>query len=337
MHVAIDLLAESPATLRLAARLLLDHADVIEGKTPANVPAGTSGNIPTPPPVVPVPPAPAASNVLPFVPPPPNVVPAAGSPAPSTGSTPMVPPAPTAPTATPAASTLAPAVPVPPVPTTTPPNALPAMTTTGPIERDSAGVPWDARIHQKGKGVKKDKTWKLIKGIDPALVTAVVQELSAKGLIQTPAAVGASSAPVSLPPGVPPAPTQQGSQGYQAGQLPIPQAPGQGGGEAQAHIPPAPGGTQAQAVIPPAPAASVPVPPAAVLGMPDANNAGVVQIDFRGLVAKFTNARNAGKLTPQQITEIINQAGAPSLQLLGSMAHLVPVADALLDAALLQA
>jgi hypothetical protein len=326
VHVAIDLLAETPATLRLAARLLLDHADVIEGKTPANVPAGTSGNIPPPPPVVPVPPAPPASNVLPFVPPAPSAT-VAAIPDASTMAPPAAP-------MVPAAALPATSAPVPPAPAATAPVVPPAQI-TGVIERDSAGVPWDARIHQKTKGVKKDKTWKLIKGIDPALVTAVVQELSAKGLIQTPAAVGASSAPVSLPPGIPPAPAQQGSQGYQAGQLPIPQAPGQA--EAQAHIPPAPGGAQAQAVIPPAPAASVPVPPATVLGMPDAGNSGVVQIDFRGLVAKFTNARNAGKLTPQQITEIINQAGAPSLQLLGSMAHLVPVADALLDAALLQA
>src|SRR6185369_6722013 len=47
-------------------------------------------------------------------------------------------------------------------------------------EYDSAGMPWDARIHQKAKGKKKDLTWKLIKGIDPAVVQTVTAELMAR-------------------------------------------------------------------------------------------------------------------------------------------------------------
>lgn len=67
-----------------------------------------------------------------------------------------------------------------------------ATATTGTIEYDSAGMPWDARIHQKAKGKKKDNTWKLIKGIDPAIVQAVTAELAARK---------GASAPVSLPQG----------------------------------------------------------------------------------------------------------------------------------------
>lgn len=345
MQLMIDMAVESVAGLRLAAQFLLDHAAIIEGDTLTNVPAGTL-------PVVPVAPLapPAPSNIVPFPPPPPPVVPVAANPAPSMGNGQTAPIAPPAPTATPSASISAPAVPAPPVPSMIPNSASPATTTTGVIERDSAGMPWDARIHQKGKSKKKDHTWKLQKGIDPAIVQGVLQDLQARGLMappvpNTPVPVGAS-APVSLPP-VPPAPGPNGAgahfppapgqgeapnnapysngqaqNGYQAGQLPPP-APDQESGQASpVNLPPA---------------AAVPLPPAASMGVPNANNAGVVQeVDtFRALVAKFTAARTSGKLNGDQVNAIVLQAGAPSLQVLKSMAHLIPVADALLDQALL--
>lgn len=52
--------------------------------------------------------------------------------------------------------------------------AIPATSTL-----DSAGLPWDARIHMDKKQQKKDGTWKIQKGCDPALVSAVVMELAA--------------------------------------------------------------------------------------------------------------------------------------------------------------
>jgi hypothetical protein len=61
---------------------------------------------------------------------------------------------------------------------------------------DSAGMPWDGRIHQKGKNKKQNGTWKLIKGIDPALVAPVVAELAARKL-QTPASPTAGFLPLS--------------------------------------------------------------------------------------------------------------------------------------------
>lgn len=99
---------------------------------------------------------------------------------------------------------------------------------TAPDEYDGAGVPHDLRIHQAGKSLKKDKTWKLRKGVEDALVERVMRELAprirkseapAPAFGQSPLPVGAV-APVTLPatPQAPPAP----------GAPPAPPAPPQG-------------------------------------------------------------------------------------------------------------
>jgi hypothetical protein len=186
-----------------------------------------------------------------------------------------------APPPPPAAPVVQDALPLPPPP---PPAAVapPAgeVSTAAP-EYDAAGMQWDARIHQRTKGKKKDGTWKIQKGIDPAVVMAVTQELAAR----RPAAAAA----VSLPPA-------------------------------------------------PAPVASVaPPPPSAAPPPPAASVQPGLGITFRSLVSKIMAATKEGKLTQQQVTEIVQSAGAPSLQMLNSMAHLVPDVDAAIDAALLGA
>lgn len=317
MQLMIDLLQESPAALRLAAQFLNDHANVLEGLAPGVT-------LPAPPNmIVPPPPAPPASTV---VSPPSNVV------YPS-----FVPPPPP-----PVASVTAPAAPPAPPTMSAATAALtaPTIASAGPLgEPDSAGMPWDARIHQKLKSKKKDGTWKLQKSVDAALVAAVTQELHARvQALNTPVTAGAS-APVPLPP--PP---------------PVSSAPG------QAQPPPAPGqetheqrqarawedyqrNQAAQAAPPVNLPPPVPVPPAPVLVLPNPAQSGVVPVDFRGLVAKITELRKpqtdaAGnvvgppRLTAEMVTAIVQQAGAPSLQLLASMAHLVPVVDSLVDATL---
>lgn len=341
MQLMIDILVETPATLRLAAQFLFDHATVVENSKPANVPAGTLT-----PPAPPVPPVP--SNVLPFVPPPPVGAPVAASLAPSTASNLTAPTVPPVPTATSAASTSAPVPPVPPAPSMTPPNVSHATTTTGVIERDSAGMPWDERIHQKKKGKKKDLTWKLQKGIDPAIVSGVIADLQARGLMGTPATVGAS-APVSLP-GAGSSAHAPGAHGTGAAALVPPPPPGFTTEQAEAlaaqaaykatgaQVPPPPPfsqeGGQAQAMNF---QSAVPVPPAPGMGMPDATNGGVVSdVDpYRALVAKFTKARAEGKITAEQVNSIVLQAGAPSLQTLKAMPHLIGAVDAYLDGAIL--
>lgn len=73
-----------------------------------------------------------------------------------------------------------------PAPTAAPPNMAPpasvaaAVQAAASVEYDSAGLPWDARIHNKGRTKKKDGTWKLQKGLDPIIAQAIVAELAAK-------------------------------------------------------------------------------------------------------------------------------------------------------------
>lgn len=65
---------------------------------------------------------------------------------------------------------------------------------SGPVEYDTAGLPWDARIHNKGRTKKKDGTWKLQKGLDPIIAQTVVAELAARKLVP-----GAVAAPPTFP------------------------------------------------------------------------------------------------------------------------------------------
>ena len=59
---------------------------------------------------------------------------------------------------------------------------------------DSAGQPWDARIHSGGKSLIADGTWRLKKGVDPKLVEQVRAEHAGK-----PAAPAIPAAPSAAP------------------------------------------------------------------------------------------------------------------------------------------
>lgn len=346
MQLMIDIATETPAALRLAASFFADHAALMENEeSKAALIRSVAPSVP--------------SNVVPFPPPVPPVVPVAVNPAQFTPNVQTAPIAPPVPTAIPPASTLVPVVPAAPVNTTIQNNASPATIMTGGIfELDSAGMPWDARIHQKLKSKKKDGTWKLQKGIADNIVAAVTQEIHVYLLThpelrapQTSVTAGAA-APVSLPPvpigiqapAAPPAPQNYEFQGQiQAppvreethaeaaqrawadhqkrqteGQIPVPAIPQ-----------PVP---QASVSLPP----PVPLSPAANVGVPNSGQPGVLSPPeaYRALVSKIAVARNSGRITAEQVTSIVMQAGVTNLQLLGSMLHLVPNVDALVDAVL---
>lgn len=96
-----------------------------------------------------------------------------------------------------------PPVPVPPpVPTAlaatppAPPAAAPSAAALG-VEVDSAGLPWDARIHAETKTKIKDGTWRQKRGTDPALLAAVEAEL--RGAVATGAAAAAAPTAVQGP------------------------------------------------------------------------------------------------------------------------------------------
>jgi hypothetical protein len=117
-------------------------------------------------------------------------------------------------------------------------TGIPATTAAGvnsvaSAEVDKSGMPWDARIHQSGKSVKKDGTWKLKKGIDQSIVQVVTAELAAKrGLLpinavpmppqqnaapasNVPPPPAATSAPVPVPPPPAAGPVGASTSAYQ--------------------------------------------------------------------------------------------------------------------------
>lgn len=196
--------------------------------------------------------------------------------------------------------------PPPPLPLTAatvaaPPSmSAPAAGVAGAVvsaEYDSAGMPWDARIHQKAKGKKKDNTWKLIKGIDTAIVQAVTAELAARK---------GASAPVSLP--LPP------------NFAPGTQAPGPILGTNSVSVSPVSNVPAPPGV--PAPPASAPVsvpPPPAIGAVPSS--------PYRALIDKITEFTKAGKLAPAKVAEICQTHGAPSLMALNGMQTQMSVRD----------
>lgn len=190
--------------------------------------------------------------------------------------------------------------------TTSAPPAPPSPPASA--EYDASGMPWDERIHQKGKNKKRDGTWKLKKNADPAIVQAVVSELAAR---RQP--FGLTSQPAATP-------------SAHVNELSFDPAKVFGGENAAAPLPPG-----AMAPPPPvAPAAPpVPLPPAAAIPM-GAPTPGV--ISFRDLVAKIIAGTKSGKFTTDQVTAIVQASGAPSLQVLSTMANLIPQVNAQIDA-----
>lgn len=89
----------------------------------------------------------------------------------------------TAPAAAPASTTTssetAPPAPASPQTTaeTAPADAAPAHAPA--VELDARGLPWDARIHSSSRAKLKNLEWKLVRGVDPALVATVEAELRA--------------------------------------------------------------------------------------------------------------------------------------------------------------
>lgn len=224
-----------------------------------------------------------------------------------------------------------PRIPEPPVNFTTPPaastapmaaSASPAAIAPAPIANatsaesgsdfDSSGLPWDGRIHQVKKGVKKDGTWKLQKGIDMALVSSVVAELSTKRLPSTVVATA------------PPAPPAQ-MEAFTA--PPPPPAPPVSLPDTMPVPPPAPIVSGATAVPAP-PVSTVPVPPQPAVGAVSATG-------FRELIQKISKGTKDNKLTPEIVSQIVQARGCPALQKLRDMAHLIPDIEADIDAVLL--
>jgi len=123
---------------------------------------------------------PAAAGLAPEIPPVPGNTPPAVAAAPASA----------APTDVPVVPTSALAVPA---------SASAAGPAAGQVELDSAGCPWDARIHTSNKATIGDGTWRKKPGVDPALFESVKAELMGNA----PAAPNATAAATSDVPTAP--------------------------------------------------------------------------------------------------------------------------------------
>lgn len=319
MQLTIDS-GESKENLRLAASFLLHLAgDIVEEPTaadhthlsaPPGAPAAADPNKVFPSAPVPPPPPPAPTAAVPPPPPPPPPAPSAA--AVSTAVSASEAPPHTFPTSGAAENGTGTAS------AAAAPPAASAGNVTSHSEVDSAGLPWDARIHQKKKSKKQDGTWKLQKGIDMKLVEAVVAELAAKKL------------PASVAPG-----TQLDIvMPQQTGTVPPPPA------SSTVPVPPAPVGPAAGAMpVPPPPAApAVPAPPVAS-SVPAAAAPPVGALPaatgYRELIQKCSAATKSGKLDPVKLQSIVTARGAPNVQGLRDMPHLIADVDADIEALLL--
>lgn len=219
--------------------------------------------------------------------------------------------------------------------------AAPGANAPGASEVDRSGLPWDERIHQKGKSQKRDGTWKLKKGVDPTLAAQVVQELSARrvaphagGLIVTTPTGGAIQPGMSItgadmhnpafgnfppppPPSVPLPPAQPFAH---HGSMPVPQPP------------PIPSGV---ALSPPQPTFTVQIPTSGTVPQPPAPavNAtpGVAPTGgYKRLMDKLMAATTENRIDPRIVNPTVQKLGAPNLHALGTpeFEHLLPQVEA---------
>ena len=167
------------------------------------------------------------------------------------------------------------------------------------VEVDAFGRPWDARIHSSAKSrLAKTNGWKLIRGIDKALVASVEAELDlAKMNAQAVAAAPAVAQAVAAAPAV-----------------------------AQA-VAAAPAVAQAVAAAP-AVAQAVAAAPAvaqAVAAAPAVAQAG--PITFAVLMGRAQTGKTSGEITPTALAEASARHGVAQPPMLGiaANAHLIPI------------
>jgi hypothetical protein len=84
----------------------------------------------------------------------------------------------------------------------TPAHATPAVAPTG-VTLDTAGLPWDARIHTGSRAMNADGSWRRKRGVDEATIATVEGEL--KALMSVPVEPASNVLPFTPAPPPPPA------------------------------------------------------------------------------------------------------------------------------------
>lgn len=190
-------------------------------------------------------------------------------------------------------------------------SAAPLLPAT---ELDSAGLPWDARIHSDTHKKNADGSWRFRRNLDEAVKVTVLAELTAQG-----APVPAPSVPLppaDVPAPVPNVPTPPGPNvppvrvDVVTPPVSLPPTQPAGGNITGA------GGATGTNVIPQPPVtppAAVPVPPPAPMGMPDPAK----PVLLSDLIAKINKGFGAKTLTMVEVTAACEAEGLAGITALG--------------------
>lgn len=166
-------------------------------------------------------------------------------------------------------------------------------TPTGAPERDKDGIPWDERIHSSSKKTNADGTWTRRRNTPDDVFDKVMAELKTANTTRTMEAA--------------------------AGLVPTPSAPA---------VAPS---------VPLPPTTAVPAPPTASPAPSPAPAAPVASstapaVDFPSVMVKITKAQSTGKITAEEINNLLLSVGATGgVIALNKNPSLIPAFDALLE------
>lgn len=168
----------------------------------------------------------------------------------------------------------------------------PSTSTEAP-ERDKDGIPWDERIHASTKTTNKDGTWTRRRNTPDDVFDKVMAELKAANTTRTMEAA-AGLVPTPSAPAVAPS-------------VPLPPTTA---------VPAPPTASPAPSPAPAAPAASSTAP----------------AVDFPSVMVKITKAQSTGKITAEEINNLLLSVGATGgVIALNKNPSLIPAFDALLE------
>lgn len=215
-----------------------------------------------------------------------------------------------------------PPAPVPPAVTNIFNLPLPPVQQVPGIEVDSAGMPWDGRIHASSRARVADGTWRQRRNLAPDVLTKVMGELKQTMGIPTPP-------PAVIPVDVASGPDMTGTVELNPGEA-----------EAMAAFQdaiavPTPPPFVPSVVVPAAPAAITPPPPSTQAGVATTvSHSDVTPVTFPQLMQKITQAFTAKTLDQASILAAVQSVGLPALPMLASRPDLVPAVATALGIAL---
>lgn len=204
--------------------------------------------------------------------------------------------------------------------------AAPTAPVPASAELDSAGLPWDKRIHASTRAKLQDGTWRKLRGVDEALIATVEAELRAVQAIPVPPAAG-----VVDPNGV------EHRDGEVVALHHVPLAPAR-------TVFPAPAAVQEGrneilkeelAALPPSPV-PVPVPPAPTATIAEMQAkldavAPPAPLTFAELMKHVTPMLVGGRLSQDKLLAVTAEFGLPHLAALGARPDLVEAVRARID------